>query len=136
MDTCVFCKIVEKKIQANIVYEDKEFLAFLDVRPLNPGHTLVIPKPHARWVWDVKNSAQYGKTVQKVANALRKALKTDYVASLIFGEEVPHAHIHLVPRFQGDDLTGLFDFNNAVKHAKKFSDQEIKKTQEKIKNAF
>ena len=50
---CVFCKIVNKEIHANIVYEDDNFLAFLDIHPQSPGHTLVIPKKHYRWVWDV-----------------------------------------------------------------------------------
>ena len=54
MQSCIFCKIVAKEIPAQIIYEDTHFLVFLDVKPRNPGHCLVIPKKHYRWVWDIK----------------------------------------------------------------------------------
>ena len=107
---CIFCKIVAKEIPANIVYEDERFLAFLDINPKSPGHTLVIPKEHYRWVWDVKDPAEYFSVVAKIANAQRKAFNQEMVLSKIVGEEVPHAHIWIYPSDQtpGDkkDFTG------------------------------
>ncbi|HEX8994206.1 MAG TPA: HIT domain-containing protein [Candidatus Paceibacterota bacterium] len=97
-DDCIFCKIVAKEIPAHIVYEDAGFLAFLDIRPLSPGHTLVIPKDHYRWVWDVPQIGAYFEAVRKVALALQKAFgSADEVHSKVIGEEVPHAHVWLYP---------------------------------------
>ncbi len=97
MENCIFCKIVSKEIPANVVYEDADFLAFLDIRPQSPGHALVIPKKHYRWVWDVPNAGAYFEVVKKIALAQKKAFKTDFVLSKIIGEEVPHAHIWVFP---------------------------------------
>lgn len=97
MPDCIFCKIVNKEIPANIVYEDADFLAFLDIRPLSPGHTLVIPKKHHRWVWDVSNTGKYFEVVQKIALAQKKAFNLEAVHAKIIGEEVEHAHIWVYP---------------------------------------
>jgi histidine triad (HIT) family protein len=97
MKNCIFCKIVKGEIPANVVYEDKEFLAFLTIDPLSPGHTLVIPKKHYRWVWDVPNAGEYFEVARKIALAQRKAFDTDFVLSKIVGEDVPHAHIWVFP---------------------------------------
>ena len=128
-EDCIFCKIAEGKIPCYKVYEDGDFLAFLDVRPLNPGHTLVIPKKHYRWVWDVPNAGQYFETTKKIVKLIKKVLKTDFVISLIVGEAVPHAHIWLVPRFKDDGHPpGWLDSDNR----KKISDEEMKKIAKKI----
>jgi histidine triad (HIT) family protein len=97
MEDCVFCKIVKGEIPAHKVYEDDEFLAFLDVHPLSPGHTLIIPKKHYRWVWDVDNAGKYFEVVKKIAQAMQKSFGTDEIFSRIIGEEVAHAHIWLFP---------------------------------------
>lgn len=97
MDNCIFCKIIRKDIPAQIVYEDSEFLAFLDIRPLAPGHVQVIPKKHYRWVWDVPNIGPYFEVVKKIANAQKKAFKTELIRSQIYGDEVPHAHVWIWP---------------------------------------
>src|SRR3989344_4214177 len=102
MDDCIFCKIIKKEIPSRIVYEDKLSFAFLDIKPYNLGHTLVIPKKHYRWVWDIKEIDEFYKSVRNIANAIKKGLGTDYVVSLVFGEAVPHAHVHLIPRFNND----------------------------------
>lgn len=110
MDSCIFCKIVKKEIPAHVVYEDKDFLAFLDIHPQSPGHTQVIPKDHYRWVWDVPNVGAYFEVARKIANAQRKAFETEFVLSKIVGDEVPHAHIWVFPNSEvkGDkaDFTG------------------------------
>jgi len=98
MDTCIFCKIVRKELPAHVVYEDDDFLAFLDIHPLAAGHTLVIPKTHYRWVWDVPNIGGYFEVVRKVARALQTAFGAiDEIHSRVVGEEVPHAHIWVYP---------------------------------------
>lgn len=97
MDSCIFCKIVKKEIPAHIIYEDENFLAFLDIRPLSPGHTLVIPKEHHRWVWDMSEIGVYFETVQKIALAQRKAFDSECIVSKVYGEEVPHAHVWIYP---------------------------------------
>lgn len=79
------------------IYENDSFLAFLDINPESPGHALVIPKDHYRWVWDVPNIGEYFEIVQKVAKAQQKAFGTDWIISKIVGEEVPHAHIWVFP---------------------------------------
>ncbi len=129
---CIFCKIVNKEIPAYVVYEDDNFLAFLDVRPLNPGHTLVIPKKHYRWVWDVKNVGEYYEVVAKIARAMKKALGTDYIVSLVFGEEVSHAHIWLVPRYADDGHGGAIDLENI----KDIDEQEMVNIAKKIQDSL
>ncbi|MFH1683152.1 MAG: HIT family protein [Candidatus Woesearchaeota archaeon] len=127
MENCIFCKIAKKEIPAQVVYEDDAFLAFLDIQPRNPGHTLVIPKKHYRWVWDIQE--EYSVVVNKIANALKKAFQTELVISFVLGEEVPHAHIHLVPRFPDDGHGALIDLSKI----KKFSKEELEEITEKIK---
>jgi histidine triad (HIT) family protein len=132
MEDCIFCKISQKKIPAEIIYEDDNFVAFLDIRPLNPGHTLVIPKKHYRWVWDIEHIGAYYEVVKKIANTLKKALQTDYVVSLVFGEEVEHAHTWLVPRFKNDGHGGGIDLNNV----KNIDEKEMKLIAKKIRKTL
>ncbi|HEU0080561.1 MAG TPA: HIT domain-containing protein [Candidatus Paceibacterota bacterium] len=94
---CVFCKIAAGEIPSHTVYEDEDFKAFLSIDPLSPGHTLVIPKRHYRWVWDVPNAGAYFEAVRKIAMAQKRAFATDFVLSKVVGEEVPHAHIWVYP---------------------------------------
>jgi len=106
MQNCIFCKIVKKEIPAHIVYEDADFLAFLDIHPQSPGHTLVITKKHYRWVWDVPNAGVYFEVVKKIALAQQKAFDQDMILSKIVGEDVPHAHIWVFPsdKTKGDKM--------------------------------
>lgn len=97
MKDCIFCKIVNKEIPAHVVYEDADFLAFLDINPQSPGHVQVIPKKHVRWVWDYEDVGEYFKVAKKIALAQRKAFNTDFILSKIVGDEVPHAHIWVFP---------------------------------------
>ena len=130
---CVFCKIIKGEIPCYKVYEDKDFLAFLDITPLNPGHTLIIPKKHYRWVWDVPNIGQYYETVQKIAKAIKEEFKTDFVVSMVFGEEVQHAHVWLVPRFQGDGHGGAINLSIARQMTKEQMEEIAKKLSARIK---
>jgi histidine triad (HIT) family protein len=132
MENCIFCKIAKKEIPCFEVFENEKFLAFLDIKPRNPGHTLVIPKEHFRWVWDVPYLGEYFEVAGKVANAIKKAMNTDFVVSFIIGEEVPHAHIHLVPRFPGDNHGALIDLS--IVH--KIEEKEMKKIAKKISSCI
>ena len=116
MTDCIFCKIAKKEIPSEIVYEDKDFLAFLDIQPQSPGHTQVIPKKHYRWVWDLPENliGRYFEVTQKIALAQQKAFQTDWILSKIIGDEVPHAHIWIFPNNQVEG-----DKNNLKENAEK-----------------
>ena len=101
---CVFCDIVAGRNPHEIIYEDAEYLGFLDRYPLNPGHTQFIPKKHVRWVWDMEKQ-EIGflfMKLRRVAKALQKVFDTEWVIADTGGIGVPHAHVHLVPRFEDD----------------------------------
>jgi histidine triad (HIT) family protein len=132
MEDCIFCKIAGSEAESHRVYEDDEFVAFLDIRPLNPGHTLVVPRKHYRWVWDVPNIGEYYKVVRKIAQAMKKAFDTELVVSLVVGEAVPHAHVWLVPRLPGDGHGSVLNFGNV----KELGESQMKKAAEKIKIAL
>lgn len=110
------------------LYEDDDFFAFLDIRPLNPGHALVIPKKHYRWVWDMENIGEYFKVVQRIAQAQKRVFSTDYIVQLVFGEEVPHAHVWLIPRLPGDGHGAAINLENV----KELSDKEMEDAKNKI----
>lgn len=96
-ESCVFCKIVTKTIPSHTVFEDEHFLAFLSIDPISAGHTLVIPKEHYRWVWDVPNAGAYFEVCKRIAIAQQKAYSIDAIHSKVVGEEVHHAHIWIFP---------------------------------------
>lgn len=97
------------------------FLAFLDIRPLSPGHTLIIPKKHYRWVWDVPQSGAYFEIATTIARALQHAYATPAIHAKIVGEEVPHAHIwiYIDPKATLSNTEKATDFTthlNKLKH--------------------
>lgn len=104
---CIFCKIVRKEIKVDkIIYENEDFIAFLDINPYVIGHTLVMPKKHSKWVWDM-NESDYGKLmneVKKLAEVLRRVFDTEWIEEIIAGIGVQHTHIHLLPRKRNDGL--------------------------------
>lgn len=108
-ENCIFCKIIAKEIPAHVVYEDDNFLGFLDIFPKAPGHVQVIPKKHYRFVWDVPNLGEYMEVVRKIALAQKKAYGVEIVPSKIFGEEVPHAHIWVWPDLPLDGTEKNFE---------------------------
>lgn len=119
MKNCIFCQIAQKELPAHIVYEDDDFMAFLDVNPQSPGHVQVIPKEHFRWVWQVPDAGKYFEVVKKVASAQQKAFNTEWILSKIVGDEVEHAHIWIYPaKASGSVLDGLKDFETNAKKIK------------------
>lgn len=95
----IFSKIVAGEIPCYKVAEDDKHFAFLDINPLAPGHTLVIPKKEVDYIFDLSDEefAQLNLFAKKVATAMKKCLPCKRVAEAVIGLEVPHAHIHLVP---------------------------------------
>jgi histidine triad (HIT) family protein len=106
---CVFCKIRDGQIPSTRVFEDDRTIAFMDINPLNDGHTLVVPRAHAATLFDA-DEADLGAaivTAKRVASAIREALRPDGLNLLQANgaaafQSVPHFHFHLVPRFTGD----------------------------------
>jgi histidine triad (HIT) family protein len=129
---CIFCKIAKGEIPSYKLYEDEDYMAFLDINPRNQGHSLVIPKKHYRWVWDVADAGRYFEVVRKVAKSLQKAIGTEWIVSVVIGDEIAHAHVQLIPRFKGDGHGSLLDLNKI----KKIPKEEMEKIAEKIRKSF
>jgi len=130
MNSCLFCQIVKEEIPVYKVYEDKDFLAFLDAFPLNPGHTLVIPKKHYRWVDDVPNFGELFETAKKAGLAARKSLSVLWVSYFTIGLMVEHAHVHVLPRFKNDGHGHLPDLTKR----KKIDKSEMEAIASKLSN--
>jgi len=110
---CPFCKIVRSEVQSYNVFEDDLSLAFLDKRPLFPGHCLLIPKSHYETLIDLPASlvAPLFQNAQLLAHAMEKGLQAEGTFVAInnrISQSVPHLHIHIVPRRQKDGLKGFF----------------------------
>ena len=108
---CIFCDIVESRAPADVVFEDEETLAFMDINPANPGHTLVIPKQHVRNIYELDGEAAAAimKATVRVAKAIKRALQPDGMNLVqsnerAGGQDVFHFHMHVIPRWYGDGL--------------------------------
>ena len=111
MEDCLFCKIAKKEIPSDIIYENDKVLAFLDIAPVNKGHTLVIPKKHSRNIFDIEEEdlIEVQKAVKKLAPAIKEATNAGGVNiqannEPTAGQVVMHTHIHIIPRFVEDGL--------------------------------
>jgi histidine triad (HIT) family protein len=102
MKDCIFCKIVAGEIPSYKIYEDEKYLAFLDVLPKTSYQMLVIPKVHVRWVWDVPNLGEYYEVVGRVARHIREVSGGKPVRQMVYGFQVPHAHIQIRPGDKND----------------------------------
>jgi len=108
-EDCIFCAIVDGEIPSRSVYEDEDVMAFLDANPLAPGHTLVIPKEHHETLGDLPEDAgsRVFETLHRLAPEIEAAVDADG-SNVAFnngeaaGQEVPHVHGHVIPRFEGD----------------------------------
>jgi histidine triad (HIT) family protein len=130
MPGCIFCRIASGELPSTKVYEDEQTLAFLDITPINPGHTLVIPKKHATDVFEIEEDEWVAimKTARKVAHALEKALgahgvNVDTNNREAAGQVVFHSHVHVIPRFEGDGFTHWKGKSYAEGEAAKVSDK-------------
>ena len=105
-DNCLFCKIITGVIPSSEIYEDDEFFAFLDINPVVKGHTLLVPKSHFEWIHETPDEviARAFTTTKILIQTMREKLPCDYVQVSVVGKDVPHFHIHLIPRMLGDGL--------------------------------
>lgn len=104
-ENCIFCKIINGEIPANKVYEDEHTLAFLSIGPNNPGHTLVIPKDHFENIIGTPDEALCRVMIaaKKIAIAIKNGLDSDGISIAMVGKDVPHMHVHVMPRNDDDN---------------------------------
>ena len=127
----IFSKIVRNELPSFNIYENENHLAFLDINPLKIGHTLVIPKKEIDYIFDI-NSKEYDDLwnfAKIVAKGMRKVIECERISIVVMGLDVPHAHIHLIPFNNINDI----DFS---KPKLKISNEEMQKTADLIKNAI
>lgn len=136
MDDCIFCRIIQGDLEAKVVFEDDISIAFLDHRPLFPGHTLLAPKKHFETLLDLPN-AQVGtffRNAQLLARSIESALAAQgsFVAiNNRVSQSVPHLHVHVVPRRRKDGLKGFF-----WPRTKYQNESEMDLVQKAIRNAI
>lgn len=134
-ENCIFCKIIKGQIPCTKVYEDTDVFVFLDINPINKGHTLVVPKHHSENLYTIpeKDLLACVKTCKKVAIALKEAVKAEGVNIGMnndgaAGQAVFHSHFHVIPRFSHDGL----------KHwpGKKYEGKEAEEIAQKLKGSL
>ena len=125
----IFTRIVKGEIPCYKIMEDERFFAFLEIKPLNPGHTLVIPKKETDYLFDLDDKTLGDLIVfsKKVASAIQKAVPCKKIGVVVYGLEVRHAHVHLIP-IHG--RSGELDFSNA----KAVSNESLEEMARKIKS--
>jgi histidine triad (HIT) family protein len=136
VDSCIFCKIAQKQVPSSLVYEDEKTVAFLDIRPLNEGHTLVIPKEHYVNIFDIPKEliCYIHEVTKKVVQAVEKATHADGISIIqqngeAAGQEIFHLHVHVIPRFEGQKLPRLSELSEADK-------EQLSRTAAKIRQYF
>jgi len=124
----IFSKIVAGEIPCYKIAEDEHFFAFLDIRPLTLGHTLVIPKKEVDYIFDLEDTELAGMNLfaKKVAIALKNSVPCKRIGLAVIGLEVPHAHIHLIPIEKESDLL----FSNPKKD---FTPEEMEEVATRIR---
>ncbi len=126
MTNCVFCKIVNGKIPAVKVWEDEKHIAILDMNPINSGHTLLIPKKHTDYIFDLKDK-EYSELMLKakeIAKLLKEKLNPKRIGIIVEGFGVSHVHVHLVPINFPDEICNK---------RKPIETEELNKIAERIK---
>lgn len=112
-EDCIFCKIVSGETDSSIVYDDEDVMAFLDLHPINPGHTLVIPKKHTTNIYDISDEdlQKIAKVTQEIAIRMKKILNAEGISIFQMNErggdqDIMHYHVHVIPRYKGDWFGG------------------------------
>jgi len=132
---CIFCRIVKKEIPAKIIDETEKSLAFLDAFPLTKGHSLVIPKNHYEKVQDMppEENVELFETVRRVTAKVDKLTNATLIAihnGKGSGQEIPHVHVHLIPRSTADSAGPV---HSMFKNRPKLSDNELNDLYSKLK---
>ena len=111
MEECLFCKIVKGELPSSKIYEDEDTLAFLDLFPVNKGHSLVISKEHYENIFDVPEEtlSKVSSVMKNIADAVKKGVNADGISiaqsnGKDAGQVIPHIHFHIMPRFKDDGL--------------------------------
>jgi len=133
MEECIFCKIVNGEIPCSKVYENDKVIAFLDIAPVNKGHTLVVPKEHSKDIMDTSADtlAEIMKVVKKVAKSVMKVTGAEGFNlgvnnGKVAGQLVMHLHFHIMPRFEEDGFK--------LWEGKKYEGKEAEEIAEKIRS--
>jgi histidine triad (HIT) family protein len=129
-ESCIFCKIVQKQAPSSIIYEDEAVMVFLDIRPLNLGHTFIIPKAHYVDIFDIppERLSRIHRVLKQIALVVKKATNADGISIIqqngkAAGQDVFHLHVHVIPRFEGQKLQSF----NELKEADRESLDEMAK---------
>ena len=127
----IFTRIINREIPGQIVAEDSQFIAFLDISPLTMGHTLVVPKKEVDYIFDLDDQtlSQLNLFAKKVAWAIQKSVPCVRIGVSVIGLEVPHTHIHLIPMNSMDDM-------NFSRPKLKPSREELADVAERIRKNF
>jgi len=128
---CIFCKIVSGEIPCAKVYEDEKILAFLDIKPVNLGHVLVIPKEHYANMLETPHDIIAGifQKSKELMISIKTAMSADFVVLSVVGIDVPHFHIHLLPRYSSDGLHNFWP-------TKEYKEGEMNDVAEKIRKVI
>ncbi len=131
-EDCIFCKIVKGDIPCAKIFEDEKVVSFLDIGPANKGHALIVTKEHYETLLDVPDEVldDLMNKAKKISRAMSSAIGAEGINILmnnkkVAGQLVPHAHVHIIPRFNGDGI----ELNWKTK---KYDDKEIDEFKEKI----
>lgn len=119
MTDSIFTKIIKGEIPAHKIYEDETTLAFLDIHPIQPGHTLVIPKKQINALWDLADEDYQAlmANCKKIAKRLESITGAARVGVQVIGLDVPHAHVHLIPFTTLEEFRGVPDSSTEPDHA-------------------
>jgi len=134
---CIFCKIVKKEIPAKIIFETEKSLAFMDAFPLTKGHSLVVTKTHYEKVQDIskEDNADLFETVRRTISKVDKISDSTLLAvhnGKQSGQEVPHVHVHLIPRSSEDSAGPV---HSMFPNPPQLSDKDIQTIYEKLKES-
>lgn len=118
MEDSIFTKIINGDIPCHKVYEDDTTFAFLDISPITPGHTLVVPKKQVESLWDLDEDTYQDvmTTAKKIAVRMKQQLQVEYVGVQVIGVDVPHAHVHLIPFNDVSDYHNIPDTSAEPNH--------------------
>ncbi len=118
MEDSIFTKIVRGEIPSHKIYEDDRVFAFLDIHPIQPGHTMVIPKKQVEFVWDMDDEDYQAvmAAAKKIAQHMKGALGVKFVGEAVVGTDVPHAHVHLIPFNTSEQFHNKPDLNAEPDH--------------------